>query len=208
MGFEATSHYYSGQGVVMIGTRSALGKPVSLRPIGNVSDLKIAIETTTQEHHESQTGTRGVDLRLETEIKATFAATLESIIAANLDLALRSTYSSKFGATVTDEAVTGYAGSVLPLGNINLTSITNVKRAAQALTAYVNDATPYDYKTNLSAGSVQLNDGSVVAIDKLTTGGTVPSAITVGNPTRVTVANTAAVGQNAVFSPSRAPTRP
>lgn len=201
MGFDVQSTYFSGQGVMMIGTRDATGKPVSLRPVGNVSDLKISVATSVVEHHESQTGVRGIDLRLQTEIKATLAATMQSFNQKVLESTLRSTSTGKPGLTVTDEAIKFYGASVIPTANINHTSVTNVKRGAQALTAYLNDTTAWDYRPNLPAGSILFNDGALVAVDKLTTGGTAPTvAPTTAFPSVVIVANTAVVGDSVVFT--------
>jgi len=199
MGHEVVSNYYSGQGVVMLGTRDATGKPVQLRQLGNVSDLTISIATTVQEHIESQTGARGVDLRLETEVKATLAATMESFNARNLEIMLRAANTSKWGATVVAEALKLYNGAVIPFANIKASAVV-VKRGATTLTLYTNDATPFDYKLNADAGSILMNDGAVAALVGLTTGGVAPPAITVGNPTVVTVANTAVIGEYAVFT--------
>lgn len=197
--WDRQTYYYSGQGVVLIGERDATGKPKGLVAQGNVPALSIGIETSVIEHKESQTGQRGIDLRLTTETKATLKMTLENFIGETLALALRGDQTVKKAGAVVAEALKLYNGKVLPLANVKLSSVV-VKRGATTLTAYTNDATPYDYKLNSEAGSIKMNDGSVVALAGLTTGGTAPTAITVGNPTVITVANTAVVGDYAAFS--------
>ncbi len=197
--WDRTSYYYSGQGVVLIGERDSAGKPKGLVAVGNVPALAIAIETSVVEHKESQSGQRGIDLRLTTETKATLTLTLENFIAEVLALALRGGQTFKKAASLTGEALKLYNGKVLALANAKASSLV-VKRGATTLTAYTNDATPYDYKSNLDAGSIKMNDGAVTNLGVLTTGGTAPSAITVGNPTVVTVANTAVVGDYVAFS--------
>jgi hypothetical protein len=158
--FDGNNHYYSGQGVVMVGDRDATtGKPVGLIPVGNVSDLKIAVATTVVEHKESQTGQRGIDLRLTTETKATLSMTMENFNAANLAVALRGTKSTIAGATVTGATAKAIPGSVAPLDHIMVSAVT-VKQGATTLTAYVDDATPWDYKLNADAGSIMLNGDS------------------------------------------------
>lgn len=197
--WDGNNYYYSGQGVCLVGPRSATGKPAGLLSIGNVSDLKLSIASTVLEHKESQSGARGIDLRLTTELKGTLSMTLENFIAENLALAVRGDLTEKLEGAASGESITGYLGKVQPLRYAQIDTLV-LKRASQTLTAYVDDSTAYDYKVNEEAGSFLLNDGSVVALDKLTTGGTAPSAVTVGNPTVVTVANTAAVGDYAAFS--------
>lgn len=197
--WDGNNYYFSGQGVCLVGKRSSLGKPAGLLSIGNVSDLKLSIASTVLEHKESQSGQRGIDLRLTTELKGTLSMTLENFIAENLALATRGEHTAQLAATVASETIAGYIGKVQPTRYAKIT-MSSLKRGAQALTVYVDENTAWDYKTNTDAGSFLLNDGSVLLTDKLTVGGTVPTAVTVGNPTVVTVANTAAVGDYVVFS--------
>lgn len=196
--FDRQTYYYSGQGVVMIGERDANGAPKGLKAVGNVTDLKIAIETSVLEHKESQSGQRAVDFRLTTETKASVSMTFENFVRDILALALRGDYTDVAAGSVTAGAFKWHPG-VMPLPKIKVSAVA-VKRGATALTAYVNDVTPYDYKLNAEAGSIQFNDGATLAVDKITTGGTVPTAIVVGALTRVTVANTAAVGDYAIIT--------
>ena len=180
--FDGNNHYYSGQGVVMIASRDVVtGKPTGFLPLGNVSDLKILIQTSVIEHKESQTGQRGIDLRLVTETKCNMSMTVDNYIAANLSLALRGVNTASVGGTVTGEAVNGYSGLISSLAHIKVAAAV-VKLGATVLTPFVDNATPYDYKINLAAGSIYLNDGvapnpAVVGL----TGGTAgaPIALTV-----------------------------
>ena len=191
--WDRQSFYYSGQGVLMMGARDATGKPKGLTPVGNCSASALSIETSVLEHKESQSGQRATDLRVTTETKANITMTLENFSAEILALALRGDYTKVAGSSVVGEALTLYNAKVLKLANAKASAVV-VKRGATTLIAYVNDATPYDYKLNAEAGSIQMNDGSVVAISALTTGGAAPSAIAVGATTSITVVNTAAVG--------------
>lgn len=197
--FDAVDHYYSGQGVVMLAQRNADGTPKGLVPVGNVSDLKLSVSTSTLEHKESHSGQRATDLRITTETKVALSMTMENFSSSNLAQVLRGTRTEVLGGTVTGEAVKGYLGAVTALANIKVSAVA-VKRGITALTAYTNDTTPFDYKANLDAGSIQINDGSVALVDKLTTGGAVPTAVTVGATTSVTVANTASAGDKVVFT--------
>lgn len=174
--FDGNNHYYSGQGVVMVGDRNATsGKPEGLLPVGNVSDLKISIGTTVIEHKESQTGQRGIDLRLTTETKCTLSMTMENFIAANLATALRGASTAVTGATITGEAVSSKRGMVAPLAHMKVSAVT-VKEGATTLTAYTNDTTTWDYKLNADAGSILLNDGSGIGVAGLT-GGTAGAVV-------------------------------
>lgn len=185
--WDGNNFYYSGQGVAMIAERSSTGKPKGFLPIGNVSSLKVAIATTNLEHKEAQSGQRSTDLRLVTETKASLSMVMERYDSKNLSIALRGDRTIREAGTVTGESLDSYNGKVMSLRYGSVSSVT-VKRGSQALTAYVDDSTAYDYKLNPATGSIQLNDGSVALIDKLTTGGTAPSAVTVGADTSVTVA--------------------
>jgi hypothetical protein len=198
--FDRASYYYSGQGVVMIGERDTLGRPRGLIPVANVSALSIAIAETVLEHKESQSGTRGIDLRLSTETKCTLKMTMESFIAENLAVAMRASLTNQRAGAVTGEPTKAYLGKVMPLSKIKVSAVL-VKRGATTLTQYVNDATAYDYKVNQDAGSIQLNDGHIIPVSAtMTTTGVAPTSITVGLPTVVTVANTSVVGDYVLFS--------
>lgn len=186
--WDGNNFYYSGQGVMLVGKRTALGKPQGLIPVGNVSSLKIAIATTTLTHKESQSGARLTDLRIATETNGTLTAVMENINSVNLKLALLADRTDHLGGSVTDEAISGYLGAAYPLKFARVT-VTNVKRGATTLTLYTNDATPWDYKKNEAAGSLFFNDGLGSAlVGAITTGGTDVTAITLTNPTRLTVA--------------------
>lgn len=171
---DVVSKYFSGQGIVMIADKDPVtGAAKGFTPVGNVSDLKISISTSVIEHKESSTGQRGIDKRLTTESKAALSMTLESFSKENLALALRGDNTSLPGATVTSEAHKLYFGKVEALAYAKLSVVTSVSRGATALTPYTNDATPYDYKVNLDAGSFTMNDGQKgILLDKATLLGT------------------------------------
>lgn len=201
MAWDNTDYYFSGQGIVLMGTRDSSGNPAGLRPVGNVSELKLTIATTVLEHKESKTGNRAIDLRLTTETKAGLTVTIENFDSKSLALAMRGDYASTLVPTaIVAEATKGYWGLVTPLANMQVSAVA-VKRGGTTLTAYSNDATPYDYKVNLVGGSYQLNDGSVTLLTaNATLGGTAPTVVVVGTTTSVTVANSAKVGDRVALS--------
>lgn len=184
--------YYSGQGVLLMGPRTAAGKPFGLLPVGNVSSLKLTLNENVLEHKESQSGNRLSDLRIAIETTGGISAVLESINSRNLALALRGDRSEQLAGSVTAEAVTGHAGLVTPLKFAKVSAVV-AKRGGTTLTAFVAPGTPWDYKLNADAGSLLINDGSTDLVTGLTTGGTAPSAVAVGNPTVFTYASTPAL---------------
>jgi len=200
--WDGNNFYYSGQGVVLIGERGADGKPRNLLPVGNVSALTIAIETSVLEHKESQTGSRGVDLRLTTETKAALNMTMENFISENLKIALRGDVTTEVAGSVTGEMVYVGPGAIGALDKIKVSSVVvSDNTGTTPLTLYVDDQTAYDYKVNADAGSIELNDGSVVGHDALfTTGTEAVTAITAANPAVATItATTAQVGDLIIF---------
>jgi hypothetical protein len=200
MAWDNSDYYYSGQGIVLMGTRDSSGNPAGLRPIGNVSELKLSIATSVIEHKESKTGNRAIDLRLTTETKASLSVRIEHFDSRSLALAMRGDFATMSAASIVAEANKGYWGAVTPLTYMNVSAV-SVKRGATVLTAYTNDATPYDYKVNASGGSYMLNDGSTTPqTANATAGGVVPTAVTVGTTTSITVANTAVVGDRVALS--------
>ncbi|QHJ74654.1 hypothetical protein VH22019_00090 [Vibrio phage VH2_2019] len=138
------SYYYSGQGVVMMGEIDANGNAHALRPIGNVSALSIAIETSRTEHKESQTGARGTDKVITTEVGASVNMTIEHLIQANLALGLygeTGDVAAKTDATLQVAKV--MLGTVTPLDAIKLTDL--------SVDTYVEGE---NYRVNMEAGSV------------------------------------------------------
>jgi len=161
--FDAANHYFSGQGVVMIGRRDpTTGNPIGLRPVGNVPDMKLAIGTTVVEHKGSQDGQRATDARLQTEIKVNCTITIENWIAANLAKALRGDATTLASGTATDEAIIGFPGLVTALRYIKVAAVV-VKQGATTLTRYTDGTVPWDYKLNADAGSIMLNDAVLMA---------------------------------------------
>jgi hypothetical protein len=166
--WDGNNYYYSGQGVVLIGPRDTLGKPAGLTAIGNVSDLKITVATTVIEHKESQTGQRGIDLRLQTETKANLSCTMERFDSANLGRALRGTATKETGATVTAEAIT-FPGisTISPLQHAKVSAVT-VHDGGTALVLGT------DYLLNTEAGSIEwLSSTATLAMTAGTTALTV-----------------------------------
>ena len=152
--WDRQTNYYSGQGVVMIGEYDDDGNVAGLTPVGNVTTLKVTIESSTEEHKESQSGQRAVDNRRVTETKAGVSMTLENFSRDTLALALRGGYTAIAAGSVTDQAMIAALGKVQPLGHVKVSAVT-VSKGATVLVAYTNDSTPYDYKLNADAGSIQ-----------------------------------------------------
>lgn len=158
MAWETVSNYYSGQGVVMIGPRDTAGtsaKPGGLLEVGNVSELKLSVNTSTVEHKETTTGARAIDLRLTTEIKANLMMTIENFSAKNLAQALRGKSAAVTTGTVTAEAVKAYPGFIMPLAHIKVSAVVIKTTGGSPVTLTVDD----DYSVNLEAGSIKWLEG-------------------------------------------------
>ena len=199
---EAGSHYFSGQGVLMIGARGADGNPTGLRPIGNVSSLKIMISSSVTDHKGAQDGQRAIDKRLVTETKPTVSFDMESLISTNLSMALRGTATTSAGATVVAQAVTGYVGMVSALGFVNVSAVTVASTASTPLTLveYTTPTADWDWRVNMDSGSITLNDG--VSFGALNSG---LNALAAGASTPLAVGFTYAAQKyvNALATPSQ-----
>lgn len=157
--WDATSTYFSGQGVMLLGDRDVLtGRGYNFLPVGNVSEVKLGIGTTSLEHKESQSGQRGTDLRLTTEIKSTLSMVMENFNPVNLAIALRGSTTPVTGATVTAETNILHFGRVSSLNKVGVSTVV-ARRGATVLTAYTNITTAWDYRVNAEAGSIMFNDG-------------------------------------------------
>jgi hypothetical protein len=109
--------YFSGQGRVYSGIlNTSTGQPTSLKWLGNVTNLALGIDQTYQEHKESYTGQRNVDLRFRNQNMVSVDITLDSTVATNWALALKGTNSTAIAGTVTAEAlVAPPLGDFVPL---------------------------------------------------------------------------------------------
>ena len=168
MAWETASNYFAGQGVVLMGARDITGsvaKAGGLFEVGNCSELKLSVNTSTVEHKETTTGARAIDLRLTTEIKANMEVTIENFNAKNLSQAMRGNHVTAVSGTVTAEPFTGYPGMISPLAHIKLSNVVVKTTASTPVTLVLGT----DYDVNTEAGSIKcLAGGSVVTSQALT----------------------------------------
>jgi hypothetical protein len=147
--WDAVDHYFSGQGVVLLGERDTVtGMPKGFVSVGNVSDLKITVSTSVLEHKESHTGQRGTDLRLTTETKCALSMTMENFVAENLARVTRGETTKVSAGAVTAEAIKFYPGMVVALASIKISAVV-VNNAGTPLVAGT------DYTVNEEAGSLK-----------------------------------------------------
>lgn len=192
MGWNKEDKWYSGQGTVLIAPRDVNGKPGRYDELGNCSSVKVSVATTTIDKKESKTGQRAIVKRLTTETKVSLMISMDNYIAKNLERSLRGKATIVAGGTVTAEAASLYPAGITALKHLKVSAVA-VKQGATALTLYTDEQTAYDYKANTEAGSIQLNDGAVTALDKA---GVVVTAVAVGTTTVLTVPNTLNAGDS------------
>lgn len=102
--------YYSGQGVFMVSVRDADGQPMGFVEIGNVPTATIDLEVEKEEHKESMSGQRGVDVTVEKSKKARLSMTVENFAQHILALGLHGDTAVIAAGSVTDEPHTAYLG--------------------------------------------------------------------------------------------------
>jgi hypothetical protein len=160
---QIDTKYYMGQGMVFLAAKNATtGEPLAMRHLGNVTDLKIQLKTTTIDLKEAMTGARGLAKRLTTENAATFTATLESLVKENLAIALRAAITDKVAGSVTGETVTAFKSSLLPLTYGALVDdVTLVIKSADLVTTYVKGT---DYTVNDDSLSIPAT-GAIATAD-------------------------------------------
>lgn len=174
MSWDVQSHYFSGQGVVLMGDMDANGFPTGLLPVGNIATLTLNIGTSVLEHKETQTGQRGTDKRMTTETSCGVSMGMESWDASNLSVALRATSAKFASGSVVGEANKVYLGKIMPLKFAKVSSVI-IKEGATTLVAYTAgmDVGDWDYILNAEAGSIKwadtpasaLVDGDDVTVD-------------------------------------------
>ena len=149
------SHYYSGQGRLIIGERDPLtGKPLLLREVGNCTAVEITVATTKTDHKESMSGLRSIDLTLVTEKSATFTVTCESLDLNNLALGLWGEVLTADVAPVADEVHPIAKGGFIALGGQAVTAVT-VETVEATPTPLVEGT---DYFLDPDFGTIRFSD--------------------------------------------------
>jgi len=157
------SQYFSGQGAFLLADRDGSGNPLGFRPVGNVSALTLAVETTEFEHKESCTGARAIDLVIVQEIDATLTVTMESLDRENLAIALFGSSSAIAASSVVNEAAIARHDLWIPLANIDVSVV--VVTDVGAATTFVEGV---DYLCNNKAGSIfVLSTGAITDLEVL-----------------------------------------
>ena len=157
--------FFRGQGRVFLGLRDASGNPKNLRYLGNVPELKIALEATTLEHKESTSGQSLQDFRQDIGKKATATVTMENFTKENMAMALRGTVNSIVAGSAITGEVLGAGSTTAAVGDI----LVFAKRNASAVVIKDSTGSPktltnnVNYKINAIGGHIELLD--------LTTGG-------------------------------------
>jgi hypothetical protein len=153
------SHYYSGQGRLIIGERDPLtGKSISLRQIGNCTALEVTVQTTKTDHKESQSGERAIDLTLVTEKSATFNVTCESISLENLVMGLWGSITTGLAATVVDESHEIAKGGFIALDAQNVSAVVVETDETTPVTLVLNT----DYTLDPDFGTIQFTQSVTV----------------------------------------------
>lgn len=151
------SHYYSGQGRLIIGERDATGKAINLREVGNCTAVSVTVQTTKTDHKESMSGERAIDLTLVTEKSATFTVTCESVSLENLVVGLWGSILTSSASTVTDEVHTVVAGSLIALEHQSVTAVV----ITDSVTPTPGTVDPSDYDVDPEFGTIRFHDDYV-----------------------------------------------
>lgn len=146
---QVATKFYSGQGLVMLSTRDALGNAVGFRNVGNVSDLKITLKTSVVEHKETSSGQRGVDMRLTTEVGCEVSMTLDSFDKDNLAVALRGSTTTVAAGTEAGESIVARLGLTIALKKLGIAAVV-VKKGITVLEENKN------YTVNPETGSINI----------------------------------------------------
>lgn len=152
--------YFSGQGKLKIAPITAGILAAGYRWVGNVPDFKPAFAATKLDHKESYTGQRLPDKTITTELKSTFAATLEDWSPENVALATRGKVEKTTSGAVTGDTspATLKVGETWLLKNSNVSALVITDSAGTPATVDTDD-----YVADLTYGTVELvNAGTYV----------------------------------------------
>ncbi len=151
-----TSRYYSGQGRCLMGLRDPdTGLPLGLDTIGNVPNLTVGIEETTEDHKESYSGQRGVDLTLTTEIKVNVSITFESMDPTNLALGLKATVTDSSAGTAVAASIPFYIGKWSFLPHVK---VSTVVLAIAGSNPNLADLVDTDFEIDEDGGAIRIRE--------------------------------------------------
>lgn len=160
------SRYYSGQGPVMLAERGVNGLPLGYTFIGDVGDVTLTPNVTTETVIENVTGSSGTGTQFITRVEYNFAMNMRSIKNAHLAISLQASNTAKASAQVQNEAHIAYAGKLVVLNNIKVSAVT-VTNSAGTTTYDAGD----DYILDAAKGTLDIpagsaiTDGSVINVD-------------------------------------------
>ena len=153
------SHYYSGQGRLIIGERDPLtGKSINLREVGNCTSVEITVQTTKTDHKESMSGERAIDQTLVTEKSATFTVNCESLSLENLALGMWGSIVTGLAATVADEPHEIKKGGYIALEHQNVSAVVVETDEAIPVTLVLDT----DYTLDPDFGTIQFTQSVTV----------------------------------------------
>ncbi len=181
MGWNKETEYFSGQGVLLVGLRSATGKPMALRHVGNCPSLNINISQETLEHKESQSGNYSTDLSIVRSTDITVSAQLEDFNSKNLAMLLSSMARPVAAGNVVDATIYASTGAISALDHLKVSDVV-VTAGGNTLVPFdeSDDEAPYDFKVNTDAGSIEFSPqakGLGLAVASFTSGTTTALAV-------------------------------
>lgn len=151
---------FSFQGRVLLGTRDANGKPLSLQWVGDVSPCQIKLATTTDDVFDDYTGLRQQIGRMIKQTKCDLSMTFKQWSPGALAIALYAQQATVVGGTVTGEVLPQVAvGDNVKLAQSGVSALVLTDSAATPATV-----TPASYQLIQSPvatsnnGVVQIND--------------------------------------------------
>ena len=156
MGHNVATHYYQGQGVVMMGEYDANGKVTGLETLGNCTSLQISPEITKAEHKESWSGMRAVDITWVTETKLSGTIQCEEWGTATLRKVLQGATTAVATGTATGETLLAYPGKIGTLAHMGVSALTLVAGSTN-LVPWADGLADgeWDYKLYADGGSVE-----------------------------------------------------
>lgn len=153
------SRYFRGQGPVFIGLRDANGSPAGLEFLGDLSSVELTPNVEKQTVIENVTGTGGVGSEITTKVEYSLSMAMRSIKPVHLGIALQGGVTAKAGASVTDEAVTGYHDKVSPLTHHKISTV--VVTSSDGLTTFTEGA-GNDYILHADEGLIEILSGGTI----------------------------------------------
>jgi hypothetical protein len=145
------SHYFRGQGGLMLGDLDANNNPSNLIYIGDMESAELSPDVSRDSVIENRSGNSAVAASWLNSVRYNFSAAMRSVKPEHLAQALQASVTVKAAGSVTDESHTGNHGAMIALLHTNVSNV--VVTNAAGTTTYTENT---DYVVHAEDGLIEV----------------------------------------------------